>query len=79
MGLTLASKYGRRRGGGYRCDDLDCPLCGDRNRADARKREERQQEKERRREERRSLHGWRWLKHFLRLDGSSERRNGDRR
>lgn len=63
MGLTSVSRSRNRRRGGYRCKDLNCILCGERNR-----------EEERRRAERRSLKGWKWLKHFLGLDGTSERR-----
>jgi hypothetical protein len=66
MGLTRSSKYGRRRGG-YCCSDLNCILCGERNRAE-------KMEKERRIEERRTLHGWRWLKHFLGISQWIERR-----
>lgn len=67
MGLTLRSKAWRRRGGGHRCGDLDCSLCGEQNRAE-------QVENERRIAERRTLRGWRWLKHFLGIDLWVERR-----
>lgn len=58
MGLTLRSRSRRR--GGFRCKDLDCPLCGERNRIQ-------QLKVERRKQERRLAmhHGWNWLKSFL--------------
>jgi len=67
MGLTLFSRGAGRRRGVSRCAYLYCPICGERNRAE-------KLEKERRISERRTLHGWRWLKHFLGIDQWIERR-----
>jgi hypothetical protein len=45
------------------CDNANCPLCAEFHRMI-----------ERRSEERRTLRGWRWLKHFLGIDQWLERR-----